>query len=75
MSDVAVAVVRAQNMVLGADVKEFTVHDLFPTSTYEFRLYTMHGEEMSPPSVAVAADTLAAGCGGKEKKQRSCVVM
>lgn len=51
-----------------------TVYDLFPTSTYEFRLYTLHGDEVSPPSTAIAADTLAAGCGGEKKKERSCVV-
>lgn len=50
------------------------MHDLFPTSTYEFRLRVVVGTSMSPPSPAVAADTLAAGCGGK-KKERSCVVM
>ena len=58
---------------VGADVTELPVHDLFPTSTYEFRVRHVVGSAMSPPSKATAADTLAAGCGGK-KKERSCVV-
>ena len=65
--------VAVQTYDFGPDVKEFMVVDLFPTSTYEFRLYTLHGEVVSPPSSASAADTLAAGCGGK-KKERSCVI-
>lgn len=59
---------------MAAAVLTTTVYDLFPTSTYEFRLYTLHGDEVSPPSTAIAADTLAAGCGGEKKKERSCVV-
>ncbi len=63
-----------QTYDLAADVTTFTVYDLFPTSTYEFRMYLVAGSEVSPPSLGVAADTLAAGCGGKKEKQRTCTV-
>ena len=44
---------------------------LYPTSTYQFKLAVVAADgTVGPNSVEATADTLAAGCGPKAKKEK-----
>jgi hypothetical protein len=50
-----------------------TIGELYPTSTFQFKLVATNANGESPASEIVDCDTKVANCNGSEKK-RSCLV-